>query len=43
MISAMHFQDAYNFDLERVKSCLFYYGLIDPNDPPKTLADTVKD
>ena len=37
MISAMHFQDAYNFDLDRVKSCLVHYGVIDPDDPSKTL------
>lgn len=37
MISAMHFQDAYNFDLERVKKCLVHYGVIDPSDPSKTL------
>ena len=35
MISAMHFQDAYNFDLERVKRCLVHYGVIDPEDPNK--------
>jgi uncharacterized radical SAM superfamily Fe-S cluster-containing enzyme len=35
MISAMHFQDAYNFDLNRVKSCLVHYGVIDPDDPTK--------
>jgi len=33
----MHFQDAYNFDLNRVKSCLVHYGLIDPEDPNKVL------
>jgi hypothetical protein len=37
MISAMHFQDAYNFDLNRVKSCLVHYGVIDPDDPTKVL------
>ncbi|MBY9005618.1 MAG: radical SAM protein [Candidatus Lokiarchaeota archaeon] len=35
LISAMHFQDAYNFDLNRVKSCLVHYGVIDPDDPSK--------
>jgi uncharacterized radical SAM superfamily Fe-S cluster-containing enzyme len=35
MISAMHFQDAYNFDLNRVKNCLVHYGVIDPEDPTK--------
>ncbi len=35
MISAMHLQDAYNFDLERMKRCLVHYGVIDPDDPSK--------
>jgi len=35
MISAMHFQDAYNFDLSRVQRCLVHYGVIDPDDPSK--------
>ncbi|MHA1436922.1 MAG: radical SAM protein, partial [Promethearchaeota archaeon] len=37
MISAMHFQDAYNFDLERVSKCLVHYGVINPEDPSKVL------
>ncbi|MBD3256287.1 MAG: radical SAM protein [Candidatus Lokiarchaeota archaeon] len=37
LISAMHFQDAYNFDLNRVKSCLVHYGIIDPADPKRVL------
>jgi uncharacterized radical SAM superfamily Fe-S cluster-containing enzyme len=37
MVSAMHFQDAYNFDLERVKRCLVHYGVIDPDNPAKVL------
>ncbi|MGV9173164.1 MAG: hypothetical protein ACOC35_11430, partial [Promethearchaeia archaeon] len=37
MISAMHFQDAYNFDLERVKRCLVHYGVIDPDDSSNVL------
>lgn len=37
MISAMHFQDAYNFDLERVCRCLVHYGVIDPDDHSKVL------
>ncbi|MBN1802765.1 MAG: radical SAM protein [Candidatus Lokiarchaeota archaeon] len=37
MVGAMHFQDAYNFDLERIKSCLVHYGVIDPDDPSKVL------
>ena len=35
MISAMHFQDAYNFDLDRVCRCLVHYGVIDPDDHTK--------
>jgi uncharacterized radical SAM superfamily Fe-S cluster-containing enzyme len=37
MIGAMHFQDAYNFDLNRVQHCLVHYGVIDPNDPERVL------
>ncbi len=29
MISAMHFQDPYNFDLERVERCVIHYALPD--------------
>ena len=35
LISCMHFQDAYNFDLDRVKNCIVHYGVIDPDDPSK--------
>ena len=35
LISSMHFQDAYNFDLDRVCRCLVHYGVIDPDDPAK--------
>jgi hypothetical protein len=37
MISAMHFQDAYNFDLDRVCRCLVHYGVIDPENNSKVL------
>jgi len=37
MISCMHFQDAYNFDLDRVSKCLVHYGIIDPEDPNKVI------
>jgi uncharacterized radical SAM superfamily Fe-S cluster-containing enzyme len=37
MVSSMHFQDAYNFDLERVRCCLVHYGVIDPSDNSKVL------
>jgi len=37
LISCMHFQDSYNFDLDRVKNCIVHYGVIDPDDPSKIL------
>ncbi len=37
LISCMHFQDSYNFDLARVKNCIVHYGVIDPDDPSKVL------
>ncbi|MHA1804545.1 MAG: radical SAM protein [Promethearchaeota archaeon] len=37
MISSMHFQDAYNFDLDRVCKCLVHYGVIDPDNPNRVL------
>jgi uncharacterized radical SAM superfamily Fe-S cluster-containing enzyme len=37
MISSMHFQDSYNFDLERVRRCLVHYGVIDPTNPDRVL------
>ncbi|MCJ7646983.1 MAG: hypothetical protein MUP85_00075 [Candidatus Lokiarchaeota archaeon] len=33
----MHFQDAYNFDLDRICQCLVHYGVLDPEDNSKTL------
>ncbi len=33
LISSMHFQDAYDFDTERVSHCLVHYGVMDPYDP----------
>jgi uncharacterized radical SAM superfamily Fe-S cluster-containing enzyme len=33
----MHFQDAYNFDVNRVSHCLVHYGVIDPSNPSKVL------
>ncbi|OLS14108.1 MAG: molybdenum cofactor biosynthesis protein MoaA-like protein [Promethearchaeota archaeon CR_4] len=32
LISSMHFQDAYDFDTERVSHCLVHYGVMDPYD-----------
>ena len=29
MVSSMHFQDPYNFDLERVQQCIIHYGIPD--------------
>jgi uncharacterized radical SAM superfamily Fe-S cluster-containing enzyme len=37
LVSAMHFQDAYNFDLDRVCRCLVHYGVIDPEDNTKVM------
>jgi uncharacterized radical SAM superfamily Fe-S cluster-containing enzyme len=37
MIGSMHFQDPYNFDLDRVQRCVVHYGVIDPDDPTKVL------
>ncbi|MFX0098192.1 MAG: radical SAM protein [Candidatus Hodarchaeota archaeon] len=37
LVSSMHFQDVYNFDVERVSRCLVHYGVIDPDDPSKVL------
>ncbi|MHA1371007.1 MAG: radical SAM protein [Promethearchaeota archaeon] len=37
MVSSMHFQDGYNFDIERVSRCLVHYGVLDPNNPGKVL------
>ncbi|NVM02383.1 MAG: radical SAM protein [Candidatus Helarchaeota archaeon] len=30
LVGLMHFQDLYNFDLERISRCLVHYGYIDP-------------
>ncbi|MFX1588495.1 MAG: radical SAM protein [Promethearchaeota archaeon] len=37
LISSMHFQDSYNFDLDRVCRCLVHYGVIDPDNNNKVL------
>ena len=31
-IGSMHFQDAYNFDVERIQRCVIHYGVLDPDD-----------
>ncbi|MEX2757801.1 MAG: hypothetical protein Q6365_020675, partial [Candidatus Sigynarchaeota archaeon] len=33
----MHFQDVYNFDIERVQRCLVHYGMMDPDRPGNVL------
>ncbi|MBN2150297.1 MAG: radical SAM protein [Candidatus Lokiarchaeota archaeon] len=37
LISSMHFQDVYNFDIERVQRCLVHYGMMDPDRPGDVL------
>ena len=37
LVSSMHFQDVYNFDIERVQRCLVHYGVMDPDHPGKVL------
>ncbi|MHA1231280.1 MAG: radical SAM protein [Candidatus Helarchaeota archaeon] len=32
IVALMHFQDGYNFDVERVSRCLVHYGWVDPRD-----------
>lgn len=32
LIGSMHFQDAYNFDLERARRCIVHFGVWDPVD-----------
>ncbi|MHA1998760.1 MAG: radical SAM protein [Promethearchaeota archaeon] len=32
LIGSMHFQDAYNFDIERVKRCIVHFGVWDPHE-----------
>ncbi|MHA1339226.1 MAG: radical SAM protein [Promethearchaeota archaeon] len=36
-VGSMHFQDAYNLDVERVSRCVVHYGVLDPNDPNHVL------
>jgi tetraether lipid synthase len=31
-VGSMHFQDAYDFDVERVQRCVVHYGVLDPKD-----------
>ncbi|GAG54883.1 unnamed protein product [marine sediment metagenome] len=32
LISSMHFQDAYNFNVERARRCIVHFGLVMPHD-----------
>ena len=32
LLSSMHFQDAYNMDLERTKRCIVHFGVAMPDD-----------
>lgn len=32
-VGCMHFQDAYDLDVERVRRCVVHYGSLDPSDP----------
>ncbi|MBN2156415.1 MAG: radical SAM protein [Candidatus Lokiarchaeota archaeon] len=36
-IGSMHFQDIYNFDIERVQRCVVHYGVLDPDDESHVL------
>jgi uncharacterized radical SAM superfamily Fe-S cluster-containing enzyme len=40
-IGAMHFMDAYNFDLERVRRCVIHYGLPDGRIVPFCAYNTI--
>jgi uncharacterized radical SAM superfamily Fe-S cluster-containing enzyme len=31
LVSSMHFQDAYNFDIERVRRCIVHFGVAMPD------------
>jgi len=35
LISSMHFQDAYNFDVERAKRCIVHFGVAMPDETVK--------
>jgi hypothetical protein len=38
LLSSMHFQDAYNMDLERVKRCIVHFGVAMPDDTVKEIS-----
>ncbi len=35
MVGCMHFQDAYDLDVARVRKCVVHYGVLDPDDPER--------
>jgi uncharacterized radical SAM superfamily Fe-S cluster-containing enzyme len=38
LLSSMHFQDAYNMDLERVKRCIVHFGVAMPDGSVKEVS-----
>ena len=38
LLSSMHFQDAYNMDLERTKRCIVHFGVAMPDDTVKEIS-----
>lgn len=42
LVAGMHFQDAYNYDIERVKRCVIHYAeaisLLDPTTRGRLIA-----
>ena len=38
LLSSMHFQDAYNMDIERVKRCIVHFGVAMPDDTVKEIS-----
>jgi uncharacterized radical SAM superfamily Fe-S cluster-containing enzyme len=38
LISSMHFQDAYNFNIERVKRCIVHFGVAMPDKTVKDIS-----
>ena len=38
LLSSMHFQDAYNMDLERAKRCIVHFGVAMPDETVKEIS-----
>lgn len=38
LISSMHFQDAYNFNLERARRCIVHFGVAMPDNTVKEIS-----